>query len=204
MAVRRKAVRGYSAARQQLTDQHAFFCEEYIKDFNGKQAALRAGYTKSTAEQVNRSLMTKPAQEYIDELLAVRTHRLRVDADEVLLRILEMIDLDPNEILDENGAMLEMQHWPPHWRRGITEFTIKERNVSEDGKVVGTVTRVKLPDRVKLLEMLGKHINVQAWNERSTTEVNMSGIDQLHALRLGQPDGFETDDEEEAERGEQD
>lgn len=32
-----------------LTDKQAKFCKEFIIDFNGKQAAIRAGYSEKTA-----------------------------------------------------------------------------------------------------------------------------------------------------------
>lgn len=34
----------------ELSPKQELFCREYIKDLNGKQAAIRAGYSAATAE----------------------------------------------------------------------------------------------------------------------------------------------------------
>lgn len=46
------------------------FCEEYIKDFNATQAAIRSGYSKKTAHSIGSENLRKPElQEYIKKLL---------------------------------------------------------------------------------------------------------------------------------------
>ena len=42
-----------------LTDRQKRFCEEYIKDFNGKAAAIRAGYAPKSAKVMASKLLTK-------------------------------------------------------------------------------------------------------------------------------------------------
>ena len=42
-----------------VTDKQQMFVEEYVKDFNASQAAIRAGYSKSTARQIGSKLLTK-------------------------------------------------------------------------------------------------------------------------------------------------
>ncbi len=42
-----------------LTDQQRLFVAEYLKDNNAKQAAIRAGYSKKTAEQIGYQLLQK-------------------------------------------------------------------------------------------------------------------------------------------------
>jgi len=45
-----------------LSPKQALFCDEYFKDFNATQAALRAGYSQATA--LNGKLMTLPKIKY--------------------------------------------------------------------------------------------------------------------------------------------
>ena len=57
-----------------LSDKQKQFCIEYLKDFNGTQAAIRAGYSKATSnEQASRLLINVNIKDYIkslaDELL---------------------------------------------------------------------------------------------------------------------------------------
>ena len=42
-----------------LTDQQRLFVAEYLKDNNATQAAIRAGYSKKTAEQIGYQLLQK-------------------------------------------------------------------------------------------------------------------------------------------------
>ena len=45
---------------KQLTHKEELFCQEYIKDFNGTQAAIRAGYSPKTARSIASENLTKP------------------------------------------------------------------------------------------------------------------------------------------------
>ena len=38
-------------SKNKLTTKQEMFCREYIIDFNATQAAIRAGYSKKTADQ---------------------------------------------------------------------------------------------------------------------------------------------------------
>ncbi len=69
----------------ELTDKQQAFCEEYIVDLNGTQAAIRAGYSEDTARQQSSRLLTNVnVGQYIVELKAKRIERLNIDADYVL------------------------------------------------------------------------------------------------------------------------
>lgn len=65
-----------------LLPRQKLFCEEYVKDWNGKQAAIRAGYSvMAAAEQAHENLQKPHIASYIerlcDELLeqtGVKTH----------------------------------------------------------------------------------------------------------------------------------
>ena len=43
-----------------LTDKQKRFCREYIKDFIGTQAAIRAGYSVRSAQEIASANMRKP------------------------------------------------------------------------------------------------------------------------------------------------
>jgi phage terminase small subunit len=53
----------------ELTPKQQRFCEEYVVDCNGTQAAIRAGYSEKTAvEQASRLLINVKVGERINEL----------------------------------------------------------------------------------------------------------------------------------------
>lgn len=61
------------------------FVREYLIDLNGKQAAIRAGYSAATAEQqASRLLRSVKVKAMVDEAMAERAARTEITADWVL------------------------------------------------------------------------------------------------------------------------
>ncbi len=82
-----------------LTIKQRLFVDEYIIDFNGTQAAIRAGYSTRTAqEQSSRLLSNVMVAEAIDEAISDRRKRLRIDADTVLWKWWQIANADYNEL----------------------------------------------------------------------------------------------------------
>lgn len=74
-----------------LNEKQKQFCEEFIIDFNGTQAAIRAGYSKKSAKQIAFENLTKlDLQNYIKELIENRNKRTRITQDEVIADIVEV------------------------------------------------------------------------------------------------------------------
>lgn len=68
-----------------INTKQKVFVTEYLKDFNGKQAAIRAGYSEKTAKQISRHLLNEPCvQEYLQEKVDEMTAKNIASAIEVL------------------------------------------------------------------------------------------------------------------------
>lgn len=68
-----------------LTEKQKMFCEEYLIDLNGTQAAIRAGYSKKNAKsQANENLNKPYISDYIAARLAEKEDALIAKQDEVL------------------------------------------------------------------------------------------------------------------------
>lgn len=68
-----------------LNKRQQAFCEEYLIDLNGTQAAIRAGYSSKTAYSIASELLKKPEiSDYIAELLDRAKNKRIADATEVL------------------------------------------------------------------------------------------------------------------------
>lgn len=53
----------------ELTDKQKRFCEEYVIDWNGTRAAIKAGYSENSARQIATETLSKPyIQAYIAEI----------------------------------------------------------------------------------------------------------------------------------------
>jgi phage terminase small subunit len=73
------------SAKDQLPPNQIIFCEEWVKDRNGKRAALVASYSEKTAEsQASRLLKNVKVKAYIDELLAEASQRRKESLDDIL------------------------------------------------------------------------------------------------------------------------
>lgn len=71
-----------------LNSRQILFVQEYIVDMNGKQAAIRAGYSERSAEvQASRMLKNDKVKKALDIAMAVRVERIGVNADWVLLNL---------------------------------------------------------------------------------------------------------------------
>lgn len=83
-----------------MNDKQQRFVQEYVKDFNATQAAIRAGYSERTAqEQGSRLLSQVMVQEAIDERRAEVATAAMIDAAWVLRQWQQIATADPNELM---------------------------------------------------------------------------------------------------------
>lgn len=150
-----------------LTDKQELFAREYLKDLNATQAAIRAGYSVKTAqEQASRLLSNVMVQSRISELKAERNEEVGIDAAYVLKRLVEIDQMDVLDILLPNGELKPIKDWPKTWRTTLSGMDVTEMA----GDDPGFLKKIKWPDKVKNLELLGKHVTVQAFKENVKTE----------------------------------
>ena len=70
---------------EKMTPKMKRFCDEYLIDLNATQAAIRAGYSKKTANRIGTENLSKPViKAYIDERMKSKESKLIADQDEVL------------------------------------------------------------------------------------------------------------------------
>lgn len=174
------------ARAPKLTAQQHRFCEEYIKDLDGKNAAIRAGYSQRTAEQIAYQLLQKPhVLARVAELQDKRSQRTQIDADYVLHRLAEIDQMDFLDIMDDDMSLKPLSQWPKVWRQYLTSFELAElfEGRGDDRAMVGVLKKIKWPDKVKNLELLGKHVSVNAFRERVDVNVNVSLADRMRKAR---------------------
>lgn len=70
--------------------RHERFCQEYVVDYNGTQAAIRAGYKEKSARSQASELLTNPnILSRVRELQHEQVERLAVTQDYVVLQLVE-------------------------------------------------------------------------------------------------------------------
>lgn len=154
-----------------LTAKQQRFVAEYLIDLNQTQAAIRAGYSEKTAaEQASRLLTNVKVSEAVQAAMKARSDRTEIDADWVLKRLARDATADLADLYNENGTLKAVHEWPMAWRTGLVAGidTVQERDGEDpDGNpVYATVRKVKLLDRTKLVELIGKHVDVGAFKDK--------------------------------------
>ena len=95
---------------------------------------------------------------------AVKLGRSQIDAQWLLDRLVQIADVDITEIFDAAGRMRPLDEIPKAARRLISSIEIKRyiEGTGDNAEPV-EVTKVRLLDRLRALENIGKHIAVGAF-----------------------------------------
>jgi phage terminase small subunit len=141
-----------------LAPKRRRFVEEYLIDLNATQAAIRAGYSKKTAGSKGEQLLKiVEIQNAVNAALAERSKRTEVTADRVVQELARIAFVDFRQIAT----------WGPGG--GVVlissdELTDDEAaivaEVSETTTETGGSLRIKRYDKIKALELLGKHLGM--------------------------------------------
>lgn len=161
-----------------LTAKQQQFVSEYLVDLNATQAAIRAGYSAKRADAIGYDLLRNTGvASAIHDAKQARAERTEIDADWVLKRLARDATADLADLYDDQGSLRPVKDWPMVWRTGLVAGveTVQERTgAGADGEpAFVTVRKIKLLDRTKLVELIGKHVDVGAFKDR--TEVTGAG-----------------------------
>ncbi len=151
---------------RKLTNKQRVFIAEYLKDFNGTQAAIRAGYSKKTANEIASENLTKPSiKEAIDSEINAR----KMSPDEVLTRLADIARGDVSSLMEitPGGFNFNLITEDNNGNRIIKPQTklikkIKQRVTTrlaktEDGEDSETIdTEIEVYSALDALEKLGK------------------------------------------------
>lgn len=140
-----------------LTEKQKRFIEEYLIDLNATQAAIRAGYSPATAKEVGCQNLTKlNIRTCIDKAIAERSKRTGVNADRIIEELAKIAFLNPTDLIDVNNAALKANVVPEDTAaiQSVKVKTIPTRNGE------GVEREIKVADKIKALELLGKHVGM--------------------------------------------
>lgn len=183
-----KAPKRKSTQYKPLTAMQEAYAQEYTKcPENQTQAAINAGFSPNTAA-VKASVMMRDEriQKRIAELMEERNKRLRVSADYVLLRLVEIDQMDVIDILDDEGGLKPISQWPKVWRTSISAVDINRIRMAmkdDEEDIESTLQKIKWPDKVKNLELIGKHVDVNAFKERLEVSGTVTIADRMAKAR---------------------
>lgn len=148
-----------------LTPLQARFVEEYLIDLNATQAAGRAGSKAKNLTVAGAEFLANPnVQAALDEARDRRSKKTQIDAEWVLTRLAAEAEADVADLYGPDGQLLPVTDWPLIWRQGLVAG-IEIEEIQVEGVKMGEIKKVRLSDRIKRLELIGKHVRVNAFQE---------------------------------------
>jgi len=140
-----------------MTNKQKRFCEEYLIDLNATQAAIRAGYSPDSARQSGSDNMNNPyIRARIDAALAERSKRTGVNADRVVRELARVAFVNANNVINMDSATIKDDACEDDT---AAVASVKVKTIpTADGE--GVEREIKLADKLKALELLGRHLGM--------------------------------------------
>lgn len=167
-----------------LTKKQKRFCEEYLIDLNATQAAIRAGYSPESARQSGADNMKNPyIRARIEKAMADRSRRTGVNADRVVMELAKIAFVNAADVIDAEDATLKEDATAEDL---AAVQSVKVKSFGEDG----VEREIKLADKIKALELLGRHLGMFNDRLRLDAKLDTGKLDSILAqLKDGAPDG---------------
>lgn len=147
-----------------LTAKQTRFCQEYIVDYNGTQAAIRAGYSEDSAALIASENIRKPyIKQHIDKLLKEQQLRTEITADKVLSELYKLGTADIREIFTDSGQLKDIKTLPDNIAAAVNSVEVVTRSLGKDGDgntEVEHTHKIRLADKKAALELLGKSMTM--------------------------------------------
>lgn len=179
-----------------MTAKQQRFCDEYLIDLNATQAAIRAGYSeKRASEQAYQLLQKTTIQDYIRKRKLDRIERTEITQDMVLRELAviafsnaadyaAVVERDAT-IQTESGAIIPLIGADGNPVKYRTVEPVLTEDLTESQKRALSVIKkgrggfeVKPYDKVRALELIGKHIGMFTDKVALSGDVNnpMAGL----------------------------
>jgi phage terminase small subunit len=150
-----------SDMKSTLSERQLAFCIEYIKDSNGMQAAIRAGYSKKTARTQACDILTRPhIKAKIKELRDSCQSAAIMEHDEAC-RILTSIARGTVGAYTDADGNIDMAAVKEHCPEAVQSI---DQRIDMEGKKAVRVTKLRLASPVQAIERLAK---LKGWDKQA-------------------------------------
>ena len=140
-----------------LTPKQKRFIDEYLVDLNASQAAIRAGFSPRTSRFIGYRLLTMPQiKEAIGEAQGNLSRRTAVTQERVIAELAAIAFSNIGDVISwgpDGVSVKRADELSPEILSAIAD-------ISKSGVREGGMVRVRLYDKLKALELLGKHLGL--------------------------------------------
>lgn len=161
-----------------MTNAQKIFCDEYLIDLNATRA-YKAAYPnckkEDSARKAGSRLLTNvDIKNYVEEKMKEREQRTKVTQDMVIKELAKIAFLDIRKLYTENGQLKNIADIDSETAGAISSMeTLEEYDGSgEDREKIGDTQKVKLLDKTKALELLGRHLGM--FNDKIDVNTTLS------------------------------
>jgi phage terminase small subunit len=151
-----------------LTDQQQKFCREYMKDFNGTQAAIRAGYSRKSAnEQAVRLLANVSVQKCMEGLKEKAANKHEGLMEDIVNELKKIGFSDIKKYLDTDNTIKDISQLPSELSSCVESIKKTETEFGDDDSG-GTKKSIqfKLHSKLDALEKLAKYVGLYEADNR--------------------------------------
>lgn len=158
-----------------LTEKQKRFCDEYLIDLNATQAAIRAGYSpKGMNKRVTRMMANEGIMNYIQQHMKDREKRTEITQDKVLKELAAIAfsngskyaKIVERKAYDEEGKEVVDYETGKQLTYKTVEFKNTDDLTEDEKKAISSIhkgrdgMKVETYDKMKALELLGKHLGM--------------------------------------------
>lgn len=144
-----------SKKETKLTGRQARFVQEYLIDFNGTQACIRAGYSANAAkEQATRLLTYAHVKKAIEEGKNKIMQRVEITQERVVNEYAKIAFCDTRQFFCNDGRLKPVSEWTEEMAACVSALDIAE--FSEEA----IIKKLKLIDRKGALDSLARYLGM--------------------------------------------
>jgi phage terminase small subunit len=165
------------AKAKKLNRRQEEFVRQYLLDLNASAAYIRAGFNaRGNSAEVNAARLLRNAQvaDAIEKAMAERSARTQISADRVICELAKIAFFDVRNALNDDGSIKSLSELDTDTAAVFASFDL----VEWAGEQGGVMHKIRLTDKLRALELLGKHLGMF----RKRVEVFGSAVNPLAML----------------------
>lgn len=145
-----------------LLPRERAFVAEYLKDLNGRQAAIRAGFAPKSASVRACNMLKRPEiQEAIRAANEKRVRKAEVTAERVIQELARIAFGDVRALFTERGELKPPSDWEPEVSAAIASVEVVTKTTGRgENAEIEYVHKVKSWDKVQALGLLARHLGI--------------------------------------------
>lgn len=159
-----------------LNDKQQRFVDEYLKDLNATQAAIRAGYSANRADSMGYENLRKPEiADAIAESMKARSARTGITQDRVLQELARIAFFDPRKMFHGDGSPKAIHELDDDTAAAVSGLDVVNIGNSDVG--IGQVLKYKVADKGAALANAMRHLGM--FNDKLDVNVTSSLAERL-------------------------